>query len=311
MAAPPHPIHPILVPRSPDEMFVQGLMVVGFDIERQESVRLKKNLQRFSTHFKCKPIVLAQLWEDLQTTSVDEARIEPTQQKDVDYYLMAIHFLACYPKENEAEGQLKVSDRTWRYWVWFYLKRIRRLKQTKIVWPIDWRRPGSNQETIFIISVDGTHCRIHEPKHGRYSKNPKYYSHKFQTAGLSYEIALSIWEERCVWTSKRYRAGRNDKSIFNAKLKGMIPPGKLVIADKGYPGSKTILSLQSSHDTDEVREFKSRVLARQEKFNGLLKEFACLHEVFRHGEKKHQICFTCVVILCQYRLENGTLLFLV
>ena len=54
-------------------------------------------MERFKSFYGSKPIVCAQIWEDLQTTDIVEARIEAKSQKDVDYFLMAHHFLTCYP----------------------------------------------------------------------------------------------------------------------------------------------------------------------------------------------------------------------
>ena len=102
-----------------------------------------------------------------------------------------------------------------------------------------------------------------------------------------------------------------DMSVFRAPdgLKEMMinnANGKLGIADLGYRGEADLLSTPSSHDHASVRKFKSRALARHEKFNGQLKNFGCLSERFRHGIEKHQMCFEGVTVICQYQLENGS-----
>jgi len=57
---------------------------------------------------------------------------------------------------------------------------------------------------------------------------------------------------------------------------------------------------------------KGRALARHEKFNGQLKNFACLSEHFRHGNDgaqmfdKHKMCFEALAVICQHQLENGS-----
>lgn len=86
----------------------------------------------------------------------------------------------------------------------------------------------------------------------------------------------------------------------------MMPTGKIGIADKGYRGESELLTMSSSLDAPEVREFKSRALARHEKFNGQLKNFGCLSEQFRHGLERHQMCFQAVTVICQCQLENGS-----
>ena len=73
--------------------------------------------------------------------------------------------------------------------------------------------------------------------------------------------------------------------------------GKLGVGDKGYRGESDLIALPNTQDTEEVREFKSRALARHEKFNGQIKNFACMSEKFHHGGlgqqtfAKHKMCF--------------------
>jgi len=292
---------------TPGEVLERGLALVGFDLNRQQSVRRAKNIERFKTHFGAASAVCAAIWVDPQTTSVPEAKID-ADNTCLEHLLMAAYFLKCYPKENECEAIFGKSDTTVRKWVWHCIKKLQALKGTKIVWPHAWN-PEENRidaETTFVIAVDGVHCRIQEPKHERYSKNPKCYSHKFKQAGLAYEVALSTFENKCVWINGPFAAGCNDVSIFRAALKAKMVGGKLGLADKGCRGEAALLSMASSQDTPEVREFKGRALARHEKFNGQLKNFGCLSEQFRHGIEKHKMCFEATAVICQHQLENDS-----
>ena len=298
---------------TPGAVLQRGLDLVGFNFQRQQSVRRSKNIERFCTHFGSRPAVCANIWSDLQLTEDPDVRVEPSKiGSSLEHLLMAAHFLKCYPKENESEAIFKLSDSTIRKWVWFYVQKLQALKAQKIVWPSHWNPAESpnDDDTTFVITVDGVHCRIYEPKHGTYSKNPKFYSHKFKQAGLAYEIALSIYENKCVWINGPFAAGKNDVSIFRSALKQRMA-GKLGIADKGYRGEAVLLAASSSLDTPEVREFKSRALARHEKFNGQMKNFGCLSEQFRHGLEKHKMCFEAVGVICQCQLENGSPLMVV
>jgi hypothetical protein len=76
----------------------------------------------------------------------------------------------------------------------YFLKKIRRLKAEKIVWPDDWA-----DDEIWVVSVNGTHCWIAEPQHPEWSQDRKYYSNKFNKAGISYELAIDIAKSRLVW----------------------------------------------------------------------------------------------------------------
>jgi len=269
-------------------------------------------MQRFATHFGSKPVVYAAIWADLQRTENEDAKVDVVNDRTkIEHLLIATHFFKCHSKENEAEAIFKLSDRSIRKWVWFYAARLQALKSEKIAFPSRWSPDDTQPESTFILLVDRVHCRMHEPMHGTCSKNPKCCSHKFKQAGLDYEIALSIFENKCVWVNGPFPAGKNDISVFRS-LDGLkekmttVANGKLGIADLGYRGEAATLTTPNSHDDSAVREFKSRVLARHEKFNGQVKNFGCLSERFRHCIVKHQMCFDSIVVICQHQLENGS-----
>jgi hypothetical protein len=94
-----------------DEAMWRGLALAGFDSHCQKSVCKATNLERFKSGHGSLPVVLAQMWEDLQFTNVPEAKINATKV-DADCFLMAIHFLACHPNEKQREGLFKICDRT-------------------------------------------------------------------------------------------------------------------------------------------------------------------------------------------------------
>ena len=301
-----------------------------FDLEQQKRVRKSKNLSRFRTHYTGSPMVYATLWERLQLTNITEARIDPFIEKvgldkAIDYFFMGIHLLACYPKEEEAEGTFAHCDRTWSDWAWAHVKKINLLVSEVIVWPPSFNNPDNEAdpttETIFIITVDGTHCKIEEPTLSAFNKNKSFYSHKFNAPGLDYEIAISVHTGDCIWVSGPFPAGCPDIKVFRQenglKTKMMEAQARSGlkqrgIGDKGYHGESLLLVVPSSHDTDEVREFKSRALARHETFNSRLKNFDCLDERFRHHSfEKHQQCFFACAVITQLHIENGHPLFTV
>ena len=154
------------------------------------------------------------------------------------------------------------------------------------------------------------HCRVGEPKHPTHSKNPRFYSHKFNQAGLDYELGISVYHNALVWMNGPFPAGDHDMNVFRDKgLKDKIPAGKKAIGDNGYRGEDAIIGTPNAHDEAEVRKFKSRARSRHESFNARLKAFRCLDVRFRHGIEKHKIVFEAVCVICQYQLENGSPLF--
>ena len=162
-----------------------------------------------------------------------------------------------------------------------------------------------------IVSVDGVHFRTKEFKHERYSKNTKYYSHKFKTAALNYEIAIDLYKPRVVHTNGPFPAARHDLAIFCMDLMGKVKEGQLVIGDKGYIGQDVddMMMTPNSHDPEEVRKFKGRARARHESFNKVLKRFHILDNRFMHSEEQHKMCFDAVLVICQYQMEMGAPIF--
>ena len=304
---------------TPLEMLHRGLAAVGFSEKRRSRCGLLKNLSRFRAHYVGHPRVYAELFERLQTTEVEEAQLDCSVlgvEKTVDYFFMAIFLLAQYPTEGIAESTFarEVCDRTFRLHSWTIVRKIRSLYPEVIEWPEWWGNPDDpdGPETRFIVTVDGTHCKIEEPTCDTFDQQRKYYSHKFKTAGLDYEVALSIYEPKCVWIKGPYPAGKHDITIFRKHLKQKILDSIAssgvkyrAIGDRGYRGEPELLSVPSSHDNEAVREFKGRAMSRQETFNARLKNFDCLDERFRHGIEKHADCFFACAVIVQLQMDLG------
>ena len=146
--------------------------------------------------------------------------------------------------------------------------------------------------------------------HERYSQDPKYFSHKFHQAGLSYELGVSLFTNQLVWVNDPFPAGHSNMKIYQNNLLGLIPDGKKVIADRGYRGEPQVVSLPNNLDDPVVKKFKSRARCRQETFNARLKNFAVLANCFQHNNhEKHKAVFEAICVVCQFQLENGHPLF--
>ena len=65
--------------KKPKEIMQIGLGVMGWAPGQIRKCKLKTNLRRFCVHYGCNPKVLAQLFEDLQTTELLAARIAPSK----------------------------------------------------------------------------------------------------------------------------------------------------------------------------------------------------------------------------------------
>jgi hypothetical protein len=286
---------------TPDEILRKGLRLVNYSKKRIRRAKKVRNIERFKGHYGSEPVVVAQIFEDLQRTDIPEAYLPPSDAK-INLFLMAMHHLKRYPTELEREPIFDIDAMQGRDWVWFFLEKVQALKAVKICWPDD--NFGSD---IWVVTVDGTHCWITEPRHPEWSQDSRYYSHKFGKAGVGYELGIAIATSRLVWMNGPYPAGDSDLRIFKRRglKKKLTEANKRGIADSGYPGYPTLLSTPNNHDSKEVKRFKSRALKRHENFNGMTKTFDCLSGRFRHGSKRFETCFEAVCVVCQYQLENG------
>jgi hypothetical protein len=162
------------------------------------------------------------------------------------------------------------------------MKKLQALKKQKIVWPECWNDGHpllhDNDTPVFLISVDGVHCTTNEPIHPTLSKNPKYYSHKHKHVALTYELGISVYENKLLWIKGPKPASKHDISVYQEELKNKIPAGKRALGANGYHGEPNTISTPNSHDSPELCQFKSHDRARHETFNGRIKNFKCLLE---------------------------------
>lgn len=306
-------------PVTAEEFLDLGLSVWYTD-GRLRTFRTKKSkIGRFKEYYGMRPSLCATLWEDLQRTNTLEAKIDDAHLNP-KHFLMALNTLkvslheyprfsvpCCltifpqrYPTDNQRVGPWNISRDKGRDLVWYYLRKLQALKADVIVWPEDWG------DDIWIITVDGTHCWIEEPSHPDWSQDRTFYSHKYNKAGINYELGIAVAFPRLVWMKGPFRAGKSDVSIFRDKgLKDRLRTiKKKAIGDRGYNGHPNEVSTYNAHDCRGVKKFKSRALKRHENFNNMTKRFDCLSGRFRHGVDQFATCFEAICVICQYQLED-------
>jgi hypothetical protein len=297
----------MLVQISPNDICELGLQWAGFS--RYSRAKEKLKTRRFRSCYGLDPMSVSAIVNDLQTTKDPNAKIE---NMNILHLLMTLNWLKTYDTESNLAGRWKMHEDTIRQWIWFYVNKIGGLVGEKIKWG-SW---GDKDDAVFIISVDGVHCRTYECR-----KNPssKWYSHKHNGPGLTYELAIAIRTNNLVWINGPYKASTHDITMFRGGNKGQtenqnclyykIPDGKKAIGDGGYKGEPSKISYTRELDPSDVKKWKGRVKARHETFNKRIKDFRILSEVFRSDIKKHGLVFNAVCVLCQYDMENGHPLF--
>lgn len=229
---------------------------------------------------------------------------------------MAHHWLWTYQRSSHLyASRLNICERYCRGEpIRKWIKRIAALKTLKIKWDESIDDP---EGSVFVLTVDGTDCRMDEPSHPTLPRDTKQCSHKHHHAASRYEIGLNVFKSQICWLSGPHRGGLPDKEII--KVSGLlhrVPVGKLVIADGGYAIADTELkkkiSLPSRTDSKRLHNFKSRARLRHETLNSRLKNFECLFtHSFRHGYDYHKDVFEAVCVTVQYQMDNGAELFAV
>ena len=134
------------------------------------------------------------------------------------------------------------------------------------------------------IHVDCVHCETNE---FRTDPNSKWYSHKHNGAGVSYEVVDDICRDKILWTAGPKPASTHDITFFRDgtqvstnRLKNeaiwdknalyfQIPEGKKLIGDSGYKGGPSKISTSVVEHSDKVKEFLAQAKSRQETINTL------------------------------------------
>jgi hypothetical protein len=272
-----------------------------------------KNIKEFKRHYGSSPTIIAIMWADMQETDADMGEKDKSE-KGFKKLLTAIHFIWAYPKNASIlASTFGISVRQVQGEnLWKWVKSVAKLKDHKFVWPEDeYNNPNSH---IFIITVDGVDFKAWEKKHPTMPYDKGQYSHKFNHGALKYEIAIDAYRSKVVWINGPHRGGEHDKNIYRMGLKDKIPQGKKAVCDRVYgskadPDDHLKLSMPNPCDNDELANFKARVRARHETFNGRIKFFRSLADTYHHANENHKFVFESACVMVQYQMDHGSPLF--
>ena len=294
-----------MIVQLPPSAFLSMAMDIGGH-PRWRKRNEKVNQQDFKRWCGVSPKSCADIWVDIQ---VDDFKPNPV------HLLATLRFLRAYEFEHQLAKTFNQTEKNIRHWLRVYVPKLQALKSLKFS---SLQEEAKDDGVIFLLSVDGTHCPIQEPR----PFSTKWSSFKLgKKAGVNYEIGLKIDESKLLWVNGPFPAGElNDLSTFQQKgLKDSIPIGKRCIGDGIYTPEYELISTKNDLDPREVAEFKERVLARHESFNSRLKNFQCLVSKFRHSIEtnsddiakavNHKAVFEAVCVLVMYEIGNGHPLF--
>jgi hypothetical protein len=288
-----------------DRMLDRGLSLLYTD-SRQGRASKSTNLDRFLKSFGVDVVTACKLYEHLQRTTIDEARIIGCD-RDLHFLLISLYFLRNYPTARQMESLFDYSPKYIAGMVWEFVKKIRSLKEEIIRFP----SLDEVKDEEWLLSVDGTHVWIQEPSHEELAQDPKFFSKKMKHAGCTFELGICL-TGGLIWINGPFPAGTNDITMFRKPgglLEKLQEISKKAIGDRGYTGEPKFISYFNLEDSKGVKKFKTRALMRHEIFNGIIKVFRILSGHFLHSIDKLSIAFEAVCVICQFKLETDVPLF--
>jgi hypothetical protein len=140
----------------------------------------------------------------------------------------------------------------------------------------------------------------------------KFWSYKFRTCGLRYEVATAIQSGDICWINGPFEPGMyNDDMIFRHNLRDLLEPNERVEADDGYrfDAPKYIKCPGSISNPQHKQKLQQRLRAKQETCNKRFKQWNILKNVYRHEITAHGNVFRAICVITQVAFENGEPLF--
>lgn len=163
------------------------------------------------------------------------------------------------------------------------------------------RKINSVQGQTCFTSLDGVDFKISEPS----PFNPSFYSHKFKSAGLRYEIGLCLRTGEIIWAHGGYPCGDYpDLKIARDLFIQFLDESEKTVADKGYRDSNYFIL---PNEQNNIRHKK--IMSRHETVNKRIRHFNILKNKFRHNKQLHGKCFHAVVNITQLIIKNEDPLF--
>jgi len=151
-----------------------------------------------------------------------------------------------------------------------------------------------------LITVDGTDFMINEPS----PRDEKWYSEKFEHAGLTYEVGICLQTGWIVWVNGPFAAGEwNDIAIARCDLHEMLDRREMYVADKGYKDSNGWALAPTVFRRSRPQHLLATARARHEDVNGCFKEFGILRNCFDLHRTKHGRVFRACAEITQAKIQ--------
>jgi hypothetical protein len=296
---------------SSEECLRKGLRYIKYSNKEIKRVCDRTNNERFVQHYGFPSETVAAILND--NPSIDPKK-----------FFMTLYWWKTYEKEKQMESRWKWHPETIRDICYSVCEQLGKRYDDKIIFD------DFDEEQVYFASIDCVHFWWQEC---RTDPGGKWYSHKHNGPGVSYEVCVDTVKDRIVWTSGPYPAASHDITIFRggtkkngkatwrqSSLYHRMRAGKRLVGDSGYVGEPDKISTTLAGHSPETKELFARFKSRQETlFRGYKALGIMGGEPFRHKGKQgggsaerlavHKLVFRAVTVAMQYNLENGRPLF--
>ena len=238
------------------------------------------------------------LWSKLEPKQKISARAEPK------HLLWTLVYFKVHKSETIHCRIVGCKSRdTFRNWVNKFANAIADLGDEGV---IDFanRFKDWDGRTQCLISLDGTDVKCNEPV----PRGSIWWSHKFNSAGLRYEVGICIKTGDIVWFKGPFPCNMSDKDIFDLYLQDKLIEGEGVEADNGYTGRVAIYT-PAVGKTRVARKQKSQIRGRHENVNGLFKVFGVMKKWDNPNTMKHGTMAKAVAVIVQLSFSCGEKLY--
>jgi hypothetical protein len=230
-----------------EDSFVElGLNLHKFRYSAAEADR-QRQCTKFRRVYGVNPTTCLDIFNAIQTPNTAE-HISPNKACPYDL-LLTLEWLQKYKDELDLAGIYGLSELTASKDIWRYTRAVQGLKARKIVWMEQWSHADSE---IVIVSVNGVHCKISEP---RCTPSSNWYSHKTHGPALGYEIAVAIHHNKVVHINGPFPARVPDISIFR-KCRSTGP------GNPGRPRQKGELAADALRSNDHAARGRAKRSAK-------------------------------------------------
>lgn len=267
--------------------------IIGMKYANRRAIRNDTNFRRFKAYYGTTAGCCVSLWDCILPHIGHGGR---------HYQLLwALMFLRLYDSISVLSSIVEVDEKTFSKWTWKILSIISIQVKPQVI-NLE-KRFDNTIGACCLLSVDGTDC----PTNQRFDR--RFYSHKFKSSGVRYEIGLCIQTGHICSVVGPFPCGEwPDINIYRSWLKHQLRAGEKVEADCGYRGDPTVRD-PSDCNTWGEHEMKFNVRARHEHVNQRFKNFRILRK-FRHFTShdetdKHKYCFDSIATIVQLNILAG------